>query len=301
MFKRRTSKRYRRERDCQHMLHLNVNSPRIVLFKSIGVFSGAVKVAALIGLLCLMVWGMTKAADSLFIKNEEYALKDIDFETNGLFTKQRVVEVTRIKKGATLFSLDPDFMKRELESLPEVVSAEVSRVMPNRLKVSITERIPVAHLYASYSNCMEKHQENNMLIGDDSVVFPCEGMFKKASEDIPVIIIEKGPEYAFSKGDKMRHEEALRAQHLVMEHDRLAKGKDWKLKTIKVIDFYTLVAEYSDGVLVNYGMYDHERQLRDLIDLRQHATVLGKKIQWLDLRPKRNIPGQYKVTKLSIH
>ena len=280
------------------MLHLNVNSPRIVLFKSMGVFTGAIKVAACLGLLCLAIWGVMKGADAVFINNEEYALKDIEFETNGLFTKQRVVEVTRIKDGATLYALDCKFMKRELEALPEVVSAEVSKVLPNHLRVTLVERVPVAHLYASYRDCMEEPEEKNMLIGDDGVLFPCEGMLKKASEDFPVIIVDKGPEYAFAAGEKMRHEEALRAQHLVVEHNRLAAKQDWALKSIKVVDFYTLVAEYSDGLLVTYGMYDHGRQLRDLIDIRQHASLLGKEIYWLDLRPKRNIPGQYKVSQL---
>ena len=186
------------------MLHLNVNSPRIVLFKSMSVFTGAIKVAACLGLVCLAIWGFMKSADFYYIDNEEYVLKDIEFETNGLFTKQRVVEVTRIKAGATLYALDCKFMKEELEALPEVVSAEVSKMLPNHLRVSLVERVPVAHLYASYDDCMVKPDEKNMLIGDDGVIFPCEGMLKKASEDFPVIIVEKGPEYAFAAGEKMK-------------------------------------------------------------------------------------------------
>jgi len=261
------------------------------------VFAGATKVLLLIGILWLAGWGVKRAANSLFINNEEYKLQDINLVTNGTFSKQRIVEVTRIKQDATLFSIDPEFMEGELESLPEVVNATVKRSMPNHLNVTIKERVPVAYLHAPYADCYADQEKKRYLIGQDGFLFPCEGILKKVAIGCPTVIVEKGPEFAFKSGEKMLHEEALRAQSLISDHNKLVEDQEWKLISVTVVDFYTLVAEYDDGLLVTYGMYDHERQVQDLLDLRKHATLSNRELQWIDLRPKRNIPGQYKITQ----
>jgi hypothetical protein len=263
-------------------------------------FATTVKVALVFGFLWLLACGVMTAANSMFIQNEEYILKDIELETNGYFTKQRVVDETRIKKGATVFSVDPEFMEITLKDLPDVVDAEVKRIMPNKLSVKITEHVPVARLDVRYMNLSSEENADGFLIGETGYIFPCKGPLKQGTQDLPVIVVDKGESFAFRSGEKMEHEEALRAQNLVLEHNvntiGEGEGENWRLKRIKVIDFYTLIAEYSDGVLVKYGMYDHKRQVRDLIDIRKHAELHGKKLHWLDLRPTRNIPGQYKLS-----
>ena len=297
MFKKRTSKRYKRARDCQHMLHLNVNSPRILAFKSMGVFAGLAKVGVLIAMLCLAVWGAKQGVKALFTENQEYALKQIELHTNGSFTSKRIVEQTRIKAGSTLFAIDPSFMQEKLVELPEVVSATVSRDFPDTLRVELVERVPIAWIHAPYADLSYRDRENGLLVGEDGVLFPCEGEgLWSVSKNLPAIVVEKGEDFAFRAGKTMVHEEAMRALSLVKEHQAWDSGT--ALLTLTVVDFYTLVAEYSDEVIATFGMHDHERQLGDLNDIRKHASHLGKKIHWLDLRPKRNIPGQYKVSSL---
>jgi len=66
MFRKRTSKRYQRVRDSKRMLHLNVNSPRIMMFKSMSAFKIIFKVGIAVAILCAAVWGVKLGADSLF-------------------------------------------------------------------------------------------------------------------------------------------------------------------------------------------------------------------------------------------
>ncbi len=281
------------------MLHLNVNSPRIVLFKSMSAFAKGVKISLLVALLCLGCWGVKRGANTMFADNEKYLLTDISLQTNGSFSKQRVVNETLIKQGATLFTLDLMQMEKVLGELPEVVEVSVRREFPDKIVVEMTERVPVAWVHAPSAGFRHLDRKNGLLVGEDGVLFPCEGHLWNVSYMMPAIVIEKAEEYAFEVGEVMRHEEAVRAMHLVKQHKEVFKDMDWKLKSVKVVDFNTLVAEYSDDVIVTFGMYDHARQLMDLRDIRAHAATLGKEIQWLDLRPKRNIPGKYKISQLT--
>ena len=280
------------------MLHLKVNSPRILLFKSMNLVATVFKLALVVALLALAIWGVRRGMNSMFIENQEYALREIQLDTNGSFTRQRVVEQTRIKAGATLFTLDPEFMEQKLGELPEVVSAKVTRSFPNTLNVNIIERVPVAWLHAPYAGHVYRDRKNGLLMSEDGFLFPCEGRLWEVAKNLPAVVVEKGEPFAFRSGEKMVHQEAARALSLVKLHQSDEDQRDWKLMSVKVINFYSLVAEYSDEVTVTYGMYDHRRQLADLCDIRKHAQQRGKEIRWLDLRPKRNIPGQYKVSRL---
>ena len=129
------------------MLHLKVNSPRILLFKSINVTAGLFKWCVVAALGCLAVFGVMRGVNTLFTENPEYALRHIQLETNGSLTRQRVVEETRIKADATLFTVNPEFMEQTLASLPEVASVKVKRRFPDTLQVTVTERVPVAWLH----------------------------------------------------------------------------------------------------------------------------------------------------------
>ena len=63
------------QRDCQQMLHLKVNLPRILLFKSINVTAGLFKWCVVAALGCLAVFGVMRVVSTLCLLKTQYALR----------------------------------------------------------------------------------------------------------------------------------------------------------------------------------------------------------------------------------
>lgn len=297
MGRRRTSTLYKRGNGNRHTLRLNVQSPRIFAFQAARVVPNLLTIACWIGLVWLVCWGLVLAKDALIDKNEEFALKEIELYSNGSITKQRIVREAGLTKQSTLFSIDVVAMEAKLLELPEVVSADVTRILPNTLKVDLLERVPVAWLHAPSFGAIARHEEQGVLIGDDGFIFPWVKEWNIDKDAFPVLDLDAAFSKNFELNKKMASEEALLAHSLMTLHSEVDL-QDVNLESVKVENFYTLTATYSDTSSVVFGMYDHDRQIKDLIDIRGHARLLGKQIEWLDMRPKKNIPGKYRVTQL---
>lgn len=297
MFRRKRTSRYRSRNSKSELLDVGVSSPRLLYLRSKGLVWFSIRILAICGVIAAAVWGGVIASETYFMKNEEFLLKEIELETNGTFTSQRVVNETRIKEGATLFELDLEFMRSELISLPEVVDVKIERKLPSRLKVVLTERVPVAWVEAEHLGLSGHDQENGLLIGEEGYLFSAEGRLAKVAKNLPVIRLKDGDQYSIREAQKIIHDECLRAVELLKLHTKKCSEESWQPKVVKVENFYTLKVEYSDGVVANFGMHDHERQLSDLIDVREHALKLSKQLESLDLRPKTTIPGKYRKTE----
>ena len=91
----------------------------------------------------------------------------------------------------------------------------------------------------------------------------------------------------------MRNEDAERALSLVMSLREMEHAL-WDIDRVRVENFYTLHVISRDGMVAVCGMHDHDRQLSQLNMARNHAKVNGQELEWIDLRPKKNIPAYYK-------
>jgi len=295
MFKKKTSKtRYNRQR-ADRMLHLQVSSPRIVFFQSLRTMRGFLKYAVLIALLGFGVTMGVRAVKKHFVNNEEFVLRDIDLQTNGFLTHGRVVEIGEIDVNGTIFAVDIDELEKRLLDQPGVTSAKVERKLPGTLKVEVTERVPVAWVACRKLGLAGRNPHSGMLVDADGVVFTCEGRLWDVARNLPVIEIEEGAREQFIVGREMAHDDAERALSLVCKiQGELGEASDWRVKRVRVKNFYTLEVTCSDDVNAVFGMYEHERQLGDFLDARRHAVSTGRELAWINLLPKHNIPGRFK-------
>ena len=68
------------------------------------------------------------------------SLKTFDGETPQFLTHARMLAQTGLDPDATIFSLDTEALAIQLESLPELTGAKVSRRLPGTLKIEVQER-----------------------------------------------------------------------------------------------------------------------------------------------------------------
>ncbi|MFT5905678.1 MAG: hypothetical protein ACI9E1_001278 [Cryomorphaceae bacterium] len=299
MFKRKTSKlkqnkRTRHDRE----LVLNVTSPRIVFFQSLRAMRGMMKTALILLAVVSACWFAYKQIHDHFNNNEEFAIKYspvTNFEGNPtvVLPRLRVLEIAGVNVTGTIFSVDLDEAKRLLLERPEIENVKVKRTLPNTIDIQIEERVPVAWLSCRELGLAGRSPYKGILLDSTGVSFLCEKGFWEAAKNLPVIEVSSSSTTEFPIGKKMRNADAERALSLVLKL-REMKQQPWEINRVKVENFYTLHVISKDGVVAIFGMHDHGRQLYQLILAREHAVKNHKELEWIDLRPKMNIPMHYK-------
>ncbi|MFD2159239.1 cell division protein FtsQ/DivIB [Rubritalea tangerina] len=229
-----------------------------------------------------------------FLTNPEFALRHLELQTNGFLNESEVAEIAGINPSGTIFSFDIDEVEARLVERPEVVAAVVERRLPDTVKIQLTERVPVAWLACPKLGMAGRNPLSGILMDAEGVIFTCQGKLWDVARNLPVIEIAEAEAHEFPMGEKMVHKDAARALALIQLVTEEVRGS-WEVKRVAVSNFYSLVLTSDDNVVATFGMYDHERQLGDLIAARAHAEQTGRELEWINLLPKHNIPGNFKA------
>ena len=80
----------------------------------------------------------------LFIQRGIGTVKEVVVQGNYHTAKEGIVQQLDLEPGMLLFDVDLAAKQAEVEKLPYVKTAQLSRQWPDRLLVSVTERVPVA-------------------------------------------------------------------------------------------------------------------------------------------------------------
>jgi cell division septal protein FtsQ len=96
-------------------------------------------------LLILALFYMRKA---FFSRNAHFKLKKLEI-IDGSFWKGREKALSRrtgIAPGQNLFAVDYRELRRKIEAIPGIEQADIIRILPDKLQIKVTERIPRAIL-----------------------------------------------------------------------------------------------------------------------------------------------------------
>ncbi|MDQ8204416.1 FtsQ-type POTRA domain-containing protein [Pelagicoccus sp. SDUM812003] len=119
---------------------------------------------------------LTKAGESLPIRS-------IAIETDGSLERDWLTERLEIPENENLLSVDLSALKAKLESVGQIENAEVERLFPDTLIVTVKERQPIARLLAQRAN-----GERMLLFVDESGhVFEAERMDKSLVNSLPFL------------------------------------------------------------------------------------------------------------------
>lgn len=296
--KKRQNTRYAREHS-DRVLHLKVNSPRIVFFQSVRATKGILKFIVIVGILGFASFYGIRYLKQHFLTHDDFALRFLDLETNGSLTVNQVAEIAGISPEGTVFSFDIDEAQLKLSSRPEIVTATVERRLPDTVVVHIEERVPVAWLSCEDLSPLEGRMQHGLLVDAEGVVFRCQGerLWEQARK-LPLITLPEGQLNEFPLGEKVGHSEVLRALALI-NLIRVQADDTWSAERVKIVNFYSLELMTSGKVKAIFGMYEHERQLHNLLDAKKHARESNRELEWINLIPKHNIPGRFKQEEKS--
>lgn len=301
MFRKKTTpiRKNRRGKQAKNsrVLHLKVTSPRIMFFQSLKAMKDMGRTLVILGILSVVIYFAYKAVYKHFNDNEEFVIKYIpvtDFEGNDtvVLSAKKVWDLSQIDQQGTIFQVDLDDVEQRLRNRPEVMDVKVDRKLPDTISIKIKERVPVAWLSCRELGLAGRNPYRGILVDEHGVTFKSEKEFWDLAKTLPVIEVSVSSSDAFQLGKKINHPDAERALQFVMNLDVIGP-QDWGVDRVVVENFYTLKVRCTDAVEAKFSMYEHDFQLKKFLLLRDHAASQGKKIDWVDLRPKTNNPGQY--------
>ena len=86
------------------------------------------------------------ALDKFVYENSEFAVQHVEVKTDGIIAPDQLRRWSGVKLGDNLIALDLTAVKRNLELVSTIGSVSIERILPRTLKISVTERDPVAQV-----------------------------------------------------------------------------------------------------------------------------------------------------------
>ncbi|MDP0490157.1 MAG: FtsQ-type POTRA domain-containing protein [Verrucomicrobiota bacterium JB023] len=297
MPRRKTTKvSSRRRAPGSKQVNLHVRTKGILWSKTKKAGSGFVKFLMVLLVIAVCGVGGYRLLLGVFLENDEFFLDQVEllsWEGEGeprLLDKQRLQEVTGLETGKSLFAYNLRDLEKKLVALPEITQARAIRHYPNVVRISVEERVPVAWLDCPKKGVIAKSYRKGLLVDEEGYCFaPTPGM-RGAVQDLPVIAASHRDPGRLKSGQKLDEREVMRALELVKLSSASLEGTGWTLPVVGLNNEYSLMAKTHLGTSVVFGLYEHERQLDDLILILNHARQSDRGVEWTNLIPERNIP-----------
>lgn len=111
----------------------------------------------------------------IFINSGLFTVRDFVVQGNQSISTEDILLGTDLSHE-NIFQVNPQEVKRKILQNPKIASVELKKIFPNKLLISIRERLPL---------CMVLYRENSVIIGNDRVVMDIRD--KNAPINLPII------------------------------------------------------------------------------------------------------------------
>ncbi len=194
---------------------------------------------------------------SNYSKHAGLVIKEVTIEGRNKAPISDVKTAIAIKSGESMLMTDIAQIKSNLEQIGWIKEARVTRIFPDTIQISVTERTPLA-LWRSKGKLYLIDREGKIISDSGISDYP----------DLPVLIGENAPESSYSALRILSNEPELfsRVSSVVM-----AGGRRWNVK------FY-------NGLEVKLPEDNPEKAWKYLAELQKTKQIIDRNILSLDLR-----------------
>jgi cell division protein FtsQ len=237
------------------------------------------KLALAIAAAGLVFAGYRVAASASF-----FQVRRVEVQGNSRVSANDVQALVRKETESTgVWKADLAGITARLENLPWVKTAVVSRVLPDGIRVRISERVPRA-VARTGSGRFRWVDEDAVLLGEMLPTDQLPSFFLRGLNDEDSVAA--------------RQENRERVQKfLELQHDWDAAGLSERISEVNLIDVRDVRAQLagdSSQIEVRLGSHDHGKRLQDALNVldSQRQTPRGALISYIDLsQGKRAIVG----------
>ncbi|MBA4149645.1 MAG: FtsQ-type POTRA domain-containing protein [Verrucomicrobia bacterium] len=288
------SKPKNRRREREHLLDVKLRSQqlRTARFRFAGIACSFLFVALTVG---FVLWrGGEILLNRFLYENEAFAIRQVEVQTDGVIDIARVRVWAMIKPNQNLLALDLVKVKRDLELVPVIHEASVERILPNTLKISVSERTPVAQIPTIRLKQGGGYEQAVYHIDGSGFIFqPLDSRYRAkpvepTQEHLPVISGVDARE--LRAGRKVESRQLLGALQMIGEFDHSSMFGFVELQKIdlgipEILHVYTV-----QGSEIYFALEQYDQQLRRWRLIFDQTQRWGKAIGSLDLSIANNLP-----------
>jgi cell division protein FtsQ len=231
------------------------------------------------------VAGMTVAfygAQFLLYSPSMLLLKPDQIEVNGnhIVGREAVLQQFVHDRNRSVLRIPLDARRSQLEQIPWVESASVQRILPNRLRVELTERTPIAFL--RNGNELALIDAHGVILDrprDEDLRFP---IVSGVSEDLPRDQREKRMQ---------TYDEFMKDIDLVRSgsSDRVSEVDLSSPKDLRVVMTGLAGANDSQAVTIHFGSAEFTGKYKMLVDNFSQWQANAGRVQSIDLQYSRQV------------
>jgi cell division protein FtsQ len=204
----------------------------------------------------------------------------IEVNGNRIVSREAVLQQFIHDRNRSVLRVPLDARRGQLEQIPWVETASVQRILPNRLRIELTERTPVA--FARNANELALIDAHGVILdrprGED-LRFP---IVSGVSEDVPRDQREKRMQ---------TYEEFMKAVDLVRggSSDRVSELDLSNPKDLRVVMTGLASANDSQAVTIHFGSSEFTGKYKMLVDNFSQWQANAGHVQSIDLQYSRQV------------
>jgi len=244
----------------------------------------------IVALACGLVWfGLNKALDKFFFSNPAYNLCELGLELDGVMTREDLLAETGIQSGDNIFRIDIAGIDHKLREIPMVADVSIERIMPDRIEITLTRRIPVAWVSKSADSSAD-YDPSSMRLVDDSGFLMKPRLLQQEYHQLPIIYgvkVEKIQEGSLLEGDDLKN--AL----ILLREARNQTKSLLVIRSLNISKGYCIDALTDQSVRVKFASGDFPTQLMKLQRLLEHCRDTGREIESVNLMVAKNTPVRF--------
>ncbi|VVM05753.1 hypothetical protein MAMC_00768 [Methylacidimicrobium cyclopophantes] len=225
----------------------------------------------------------TRLALPFFARDSRYALREITLDGTDHLPRKEILSASKLRLGQNLLSISLPEVYQSIASLPYVQRVSVRRDLPDRIAITVEERIPLAKLWTKG----KRFAGQNLCVDFHGVVF----LARKGEVLALLPEIEGVPADELEIGNRLDSQEcraALRLLRLLQGTPSLRNLLD--PASLDVSGHLCLKVVTRDGVGIVLRLDHLERQMKRLQKIYAFSQSRGRKVASVDLTPEQNVP-----------
>ncbi len=227
-------------------------------------------------------------------QNPRYALKQIVVDAKGGIQRKEVVRASRLAVGQNTMTVDLQEVEQNLQKLPYVQSAQISRQLPDKIVITVTERLPIARI-VSYRQDLNMN-ELFYVDRDGVAVRP---QRNEPLRNLPELVNVDGLRHSqfldIDEGQRLDQPEVQAAVNLLKLIELTPLRARFDVAQIDLNRPLAMELATRDGARILFQLDNLSAQLDRLQQILDYAEDRGQQAATIDLTPARNVPVRFKI------
>ena len=233
--------------------------------------------------------GLATALDKFFFSNPEYTLHRVNFELDGVMTREDALAETKIREGENIFRVDLAAAEKALSAIPQIEKVSIERNLPGAISVTVVAREPIAWI-ASPEKDVDPFDPDRAMLVDASGFLMKPRLVRPEFYHLPIIYGVQSDN--IRDGEPLHNEDLRRALALLAEVNGSPDGT-FRVRSMNIAKGYCIEITTDRNARVTFAPEDFASQLSRLHILLDHCRDTGRELESTNLMVRRNTPATF--------